>query len=128
MAATKSTPLHPVNAAMLHDLLSDSQDVVGVMDESDDRSRKAEELSNSESKQAKTEGLASVAASAGVLVPVASRAASTVRPGGSQAVVPQPVRVDIPDVNLLMQRMAQFQQEAIQGQLQLQQNLFDQFV
>lgn len=44
MAASIPVPLHPVNATMLHDLLSDSQDFVGAMDEGDDRSRKAEEF------------------------------------------------------------------------------------
>ena len=51
MAASNSSPLHPVHTALLHNLLSDSQDFVGVMDEGDDRSRKAEEIVNSERKK-----------------------------------------------------------------------------
>ena len=51
MAATSSLPLHPANPAMLHDLLSDSQDFVGAAGEGDKRSRKADEPDDRENKK-----------------------------------------------------------------------------
>ena len=90
-------------------------------------------LEHSENKKAKTEALAAAAAAASSAEAVApclpSSAASTVKPGGSQLAVQEPlIRAEAFDVNMMIQRMAQIQQEAIQGQLQLQQNFLEQFV
>ena len=127
MAASNSSPLHPVHTALLHNLLSDSQDFVGVMDEGDDRSRKAEEFANSESKKAKTEVFASISPTQ--LMDPTFHAPCTVGKVEAQVVAVAPlVRDDVADVGALVQRMAQMQQEAMQGQFQLQQNFFEQFI
>lgn len=99
---------------------------------------KLKSLKNSDSKKAKTEA-PTAASSAEVLVPCLNgKAAVIVRPSLSQIAdfdpvehvrIPEPVaRVEAIDVRNLMQRMVLFQQEAVQGQLQLHQNLFEQFV
>jgi hypothetical protein len=78
-------------------------------------------------KKAKTDVFASISPTQ--LMDPTFHAPCTVGKVEAQVVAVAPlVRDDVADVGALVQRMAQMQQEAMQGQFQLQQNFFEQFI